>query len=100
RPKPESERPFERSDAVLRPVSARPLDLSDDVLIRLSTPTPLGGPPRGLPAGGPPPAPRPRPCAEAIAWSPTMSNNTNPNLVITLNEFFITFPPRIEFCKV
>src|SRR5438105_2413397 len=64
RPKPESERPFERSDAVLRPVSARPLDLSDDVLIPLSTPTPLGGPPRGLPAGGPPPAPRPRPCAE------------------------------------
>src|SRR6266567_5946239 len=50
RSSPASERPFERSDAVPRPVSARPADLPEEVLIPLSTPTPLGGPPDGLPA--------------------------------------------------
>src|SRR6266851_6637130 len=95
RSSPASERPFERSDAVLRPVSARPLDRSDDVLIPLSTPTPLGGPPPRPPADEPPPPPppRPRPWAEAITWRPAISRNTNPNFAIIFNVFRIAFPP-------
>src|SRR5229473_2242916 len=86
RSRPASERPFDLSEAVSRSLSARPFDASEDFPIPRSTPVPAGGPPAERPA------PRPRPCAEAITWSPAISRHTSPNLAIIFNAFCITFP--------
>ena len=87
RSRPASERPFDLSEAVPRPVSARPADASEDFPIPRSTPVPGGGPPAERPA------PRPRPCAEAITWTPITSRHTSANLVNNLNVVCMTFPP-------
>src|SRR3989442_15654916 len=86
---PASDRPFDLSEAVSRPLSARPADASEDLPIPLSTPVPTGGPPFE------PPPPRPRPCAEAITWSPRTSRHTSANLMKILNVVFMTFPPCV-----
>src|SRR5260370_10309471 len=89
-----SERPFALSEAVPRPLSARPAEASEDLPIPRSTPVPAGGPPYE------PPPPRPRPCAEAITWTPITSRHTSANLVNILNVDCMTFPPCVVLKQI
>src|SRR5262245_42512902 len=92
RSNPASDLPFDLSEAFPRPVSARPIEASDDRPIPRSTPAPLGGPPGDAP---PPPPPCPLPWAAALGVV-EIANAPAIRIAANNKSFFLIFriPPK------